>query len=240
MLFAVWLQTQLLWSLQCEFLLLFYYTKVFLWAIIRERPVCSGICLFWCDVWHLWDLCQPCPLNCTSKNTCSVSPLSEHRVCGQWCFASTPLPPRHPIPSRPDLPIQNSWSPLHPMIQAWELNTSQPSPVNYWLTHSSISPLSQQEETSTPSQRPNAPITWSCDNVTPSCLGHHKLNLVTSQPLKKARSSIGADGGSGLMRPLLSDWWNSQPPAARRQWCVEWEVVMRCCEWIDLTGQLSS
>ena len=29
--------------------------------------------------------------------------------------------------------------------------------------------------------------------------------LFTSQPLKKARSSIGADCGSGLTRPLLSD-----------------------------------
>ena len=61
-----------------------------------------------------------------------------------------------------------------------------------------------------------------------------KISLITLQPLKKARSSIGADCGSGLTRPLLSDWWNSQPPAARRQWCVEWEVVIRGCEWIDL------
>ena len=65
------------------------------------------------------------------------------------------------------------------------------------------------------------------------CLSVFNL-CFTSQPLKKARSCIGADCGSGLTRPLLSDWWNSQPPAARRQWCVEWEVVMHGCEWIDL------
>ncbi len=31
------------------------------------------------------------------------------------------------------------------------------------------------------------------------------VSLITSQPLKKARSSIGADCGSGLTRPLLWD-----------------------------------